>query len=298
MNKNLYLIPLFILSALLIIGCNSNNNSNPTISVSVTPQKYFIDKLAGEWLDVNVMVPPGASPATYEPTPKQMTKLSDSKLYFRVGHIGFEKAWMEKLQSVNPGMNIIDVSEGLSLIMEEESCSGHSNHEHGHHHHHGYNPHIWLSPKLVKHQVKIMGEKLQASFPQHQKEIVENQNTLLHSIDSLHKVLSTEFSTMHQKAFIVYHPVWTYLAKEYGLEQVALEYNGKEASADKLKTVVDFAKEKDIHLIFIQKEFSDEQAKSVANEIDGKVISMDPLGYNWFKTINSFKEALVTLNQQ
>lgn len=283
-----------ILLALILVGivsCSSNEKSNqPTVTVSILPQKFFIDQIAGDWLKVNVMVPSGSSPATYEPTPLQMRNLANSSTYFRIGHIGFEKSWMEKLISVNPAMKVVDTSKDLDLIVEQEWDADHG-HEHHHHHghsHEGFNPHIWLSPNMVKQQVTVMYTSLIDQYPEYKDTMTVNLHNFLNRCDSLSKVLDQSLTNAKGTSFIVYHPVWNYLARDYGLNQISIEHNGKEATVDKLKEIIDYAKNNNIKIIIAQKEFSDAQAKTIANEIDGEVLLLNPLDYYWFKVMQEF----------
>jgi zinc transport system substrate-binding protein len=111
--------------------------------------------------------------------------------------------------------------------------------------------------------------------------------------DSTYNVLNTKFESLKGESFIVYHPIWTYLANDLGLTQISIEHNGKEATADKLKMIIDFAKANNIHTLFVQQEFSDAQAKTIANEINGKVIPLNPLAYDWFSIMKTFEEAFI-----
>jgi len=280
----------------LLYACSNTGNKHEkaTVTVSVVPQKFFVDRIAGSWLEVNVMVPVGASPATYEPTPMQMKSLSHSRAYFKIGHIGFEKAWMHKLESLNPAMKVIDTSKDLELIVEEEFDTKHTD-DHGHSHsHEGYNPHIWLSPKLVKSQAKVIFKSLCDMYPNYKQEMTQNLAVFIQQIDSTELELNHQLLNAQGTPFIVYHPVWNYLARDYNLNQISIEHNGKEASANKLKTIIDFAKEKNIKIIFAQKEFNGSQAKSIAEEINGKVVFLNPLEYNWFAIMNEFTSVFST----
>lgn len=278
---------------LFFTGCNSQQKmvNKPTVTVSIIPQQFFVNQIAGSWLSVNVMIPPGGSPATYEPTPRQMKDLSKSEIYFQLGHIAFEKAWKQKLKSVSKETKFVDTSQGLNLIEEQELEEEHSDHhEHGHSHE-GFNPHIWLSPSMVKSQANIIYQTLAKKYPEHQSEMKLRLDRFLNQCDSVHLQLQTQLAPSSGKSFLVYHPVWSYLAHDYNLHEVAIEYNGKEATADKLKNIIDFAKKSDLHLIFVQKEFNDNQARTIANEINGEVVQMNPLDYNWFSTMKVFGEA-------
>ncbi len=291
-------IVFLVLAVFMVTSCinNSNEETKPTVTVSIVPQKFFVDQIAGSWLNVNVMIPPGGSPATYEPTPLQMTNLSKSLVYFRIGHIIFEKAWMHKLTSIHPELKVVNTSEGIDLIAEEAfgnehiESSGHS------HRHEGYNPHIWLSPDLVKKQTQVICKTLCELYPEHAVEMNENLKRFFMQIDSVHSVLNENLKSAHGSSFIVYHPVWSYLAKDYGLKQIAIEHNGKEATADKMRQIIDFANENSIRIIFVQKEFSDDQAKSIANEINGSVAPLNPLDYNWFNIMKEFGDVFKRIN--
>jgi len=286
MRKKIFL-PVFIIALFLSNACVNNNQKNsnkPTVTVSIIPQKFFVNKIAGDFLNVNVMVPPGQSPATYEPTPLQMRQLSKSKIYFRIGYIAFENAWIDKLASINSQMKIINTAEGTELLSDE-------NHHNSDNKNQGYNPHIWLLPSSVKKQATIIFNTLAKEYPEHKSEMQQNLQVFLQQCDSVQTELDKKFKPLSGTSFIVYHPVWSYLAKEYNLHQVAIEQHGKEAAADKLKKIIDFAKQNNIKTVFVQKEFNGTQAETIAKEIGGKVTVLNPLNYNWFNTMAQFAEA-------
>ncbi|MFA6402144.1 MAG: zinc ABC transporter substrate-binding protein [Salinivirgaceae bacterium] len=291
--KKYLFLSLSVFSLFIFIGCSQKRaiSDKPTVTVSVIPQKFFVDQIAGDWLYVNVMVPPGGNPHTYEPTPMQMKSLSNSLAYFSIGYITFETAWMDKLVSVSPKMKVIDTSVGCELLAEDAWCEEHTELDGSTTRHESYNPHIWLSPKLVKIQAQIIYEALSELYPEHKQSMEQNINRFLAQCDSVHSSLDTIMNSSSGTSFIVYHPVWTYLAKDYNLKQIAIEYNGKEATADKLKNIIDFANKNDIRFIFVQKEFSDAQARTIAEQINGRVVSMNPLNYDWFTTMKEFGEA-------
>jgi zinc transport system substrate-binding protein len=286
----------------LLSACNQQSKKTqvykPTVTVSLLPQKFFVDQIAGSWLDVNVMIPPGGNPHTYEPGPLQMKSLSKSSAYFCIGQITFEAAWMDKLQSVSPNMKVFDTSEGVAFLSEPE-WENHADHKHTSHaeESHAFNPHIWLSPELVKIQANNIYKALSELYPEHQDEMAKNLAHFSIQCDSVHEQLNVQLKQANGTSYIVYHPVWTYLAQEYGLHQVAIEHNGKEATADKLKNIIDFAHEKNIHIVFVQKEFSNAQAKTIAEQINGQVAIMNPLDYNWFNTMKAFGDAFQSMHK-
>lgn len=289
-----------ILVIFTIIGCNSTQTieNRHTVTVSIIPQKFFVNKIAGNWLSVNVMIPPGSSPATYDPTPQQMKSLSKSQAYFRIGHISFEKSWMSKLTSINSNMKVIDTSEGVELITEENFEDKHSNHKGHNHTHTGYNPHIWLSPDLVKKQANNIFHALKELYPEHEQTMKINFDKFLLQCDSVKIELDKQLKNSDGTGFIVYHPVWSYMARDYNLHEIAIEHNEKEPTANRIKQIIDFANESNIRVVFVQKEFSNTQAKTIANEINGKVIILNPLNYNWFNTMKEFAEVFSAIHNK
>jgi zinc transport system substrate-binding protein len=274
---------LFILSIVIAFtGCN--NTQQPTdlkkeIAVSILPQEYFVKKIAGENFNINVMIPPGASPATYEPTPAQLVSLSKTSLYLKMGYTGFEMAWMEKLASSNSEMNIVDLSEGINLIIEENA---HDNQHHTHGHG-GIDPHTWLSPKNAKIISQNTYKALSASYPELEKVFNENLAKFIIEIDSLDTYISTTLADISSRAFFTYHPSLSYFARDYNLEQNPLELGGKTPTAAHMKYLVDTGQEKKIGVIFLQMQFDQKNAEVLANEIDAEIVQINPLDQEWYK---------------
>lgn len=298
-----------LLSLFILAGSAVSAKERETVFVSILPQKFFVQQISGELLQVEVMVKPGASPATYEPKPSQMRKLSKSSLYFSVG-VPFENVWLERLADVNPDMTIIHTDKDihkLAMAVHHHHEEGHEegHHEEGHHedeHHEdghedegrepatGLDPHIWLSPVLVKKQVKIIGESLIARFPDREAHFRKNLDLLLARIDALHDDLQTILRDKKGTRFMVFHPSWGYWAHEYGLEQVAVEVEGKEPKPAQLRELIEQAREENIHVIFAQPQFSVKSAGVIARELKGTVITIDPLAENWFENMRHVAE--------
>merc|ERR1711879_729234 len=176
--------------------------------------------IAGDYYDIGVMVPPGASPVTYEPTPQQIRELSESFAYIRIGHIEFEKSWMKKLKSVNPDMDVINLSKNAVLI-EPEHSHDHS-HDHNGHHHHGVDPHIWTSPKEVRKQAEIIFHYLSGKNPEMKESLGKNYSSFLNEIDSLDTYLEKTLEPYKNRKFLIFHPALSYIAHDYGLEQISI----------------------------------------------------------------------------
>lgn len=270
-----------------LVSCNNSakniDNQQKVITVSVLPQKYFVERIVGEQFTINVMIPPGASPVTYEPSPKQMKDLVHSEVYIRIGHIEFEKSWMKKLQSINPEMDIIDQSEVATLI-EPEHEHGHDHHHEGHHHH-GVDPHIWTSPKQVKKQIEFIFQYFTKQYPEYASEFTTNYNLFVNQVDSLDQYVSQTLEPHRSKKFLIFHPALSYIARDYGLQQISIEIDGKEPTPSNIQEIIEVAKSENIKVVFIQRQFSTHNAEVIAKEIGGSVVQIDPLDYNWAQSI-------------
>ncbi len=249
----------------------------PVVSVSILPQKYFVEQLAGEKVEVNVMVPPGASPETYEPSVSQLSQLVHSAIFMKIGYLGFELSWMDKIRSVNPEMQVINLSDGVELIYGE----GEDVH-HGHEHNHaGADPHIWMSPRNVKVMVTNMAGALGSLLPEDSLQVRVNLALLLARIDSLDREIGNMLAQNEVKSFMIYHPSLSYFAKDYQLEQLSLEWEGKSPSPSHMKELTDLGRERQISSIFVQVEFDRKNAEVLASEIGAVIVPIDPLDEDW-----------------
>lgn len=280
------IVLLFALVALMACGTDKREvaSDKPLVAVSVLPQKYLVNGIADSLAETLVMVPPGASPATWEATAAQMEKLGNSALYFRIGHIGFEKAWMDRIAELNPGMKIIDLSEGMKLRGMEYSHGGHT--------HTGIDPHVWMSPEHMAEMARIVYTELQQLFPGQKEFLRENYTKLMQDIKTSGAYASSRLAGFEGRSYLIFHPSLGYLTDPYGLEQLSIEFEGKEPSAAHMKEIIDQAREKKIKVIFVQKEFDKRNAYMIAEEIGGEVIGVDPLSENWGHEIRKISDAL------
>jgi len=243
------------------------------VYVSIVPQKYFVEKIGG--------VQPGASPATYEPKPRQMVALSRTNIYFAIG-VPFEKVWLKKIAAANPKMRIVNIQEGIIKIPMEP------HRKHGEEPHKGtYNrivkdPHIWLSPTLVKIQARNILNALVA-MDQANKSVYEaGYKQFIIEIKNLDAELKGIFVGKRKGLeFIVFHPSWGYFAGEYGLKQIPVEIEGKDPKPADLQRLIKHAKKLGVKVIFVQPQFSAASASVIAQAIGGKVAFADPLALNW-----------------
>jgi len=271
-----------IICLLLAMGPFTQAAGQMPVFVSINPQKYFVQQIGKNLVSVQVMVPPGASPATYEPKPRQMAYLSKTKIYFAIG-VPFENAWLDKIATANPTMTVAHTDDGIEKIPmathRHDAAEAHDEAEpHGHR---GLDPHIWLSPPLVKVQAHTIMKALQEVDPAHRDVYTNNYQHFVAQIDRLDTELKMIFENKQGLQFMVFHPSWGYFARAYGLKQVPIEIEGKDPKPSRLKALIEHAREKDINIIFVQPQFSAKSAQIVAREIGGQVAVADPLAEDW-----------------
>lgn len=269
------------LIAWLMVGCDSTGKKQTknTIFVSIKPQQYMVEQIAGETFSVKALLPPGASPAVFEPSPGQLHSLSQSIAYIRIGEIGFENAWMEKIKGSNQEMKIFDQSRGVRWIKADH------HHGHDHVHHHNVDPHIWTSPVAVSKQIENIKSYLTKLKPDSATYFEENAQRFAAEVADLDKRIQQKFEDVEGRTFMIYHPALTYFARDYQLEQIALEKEGKEPSGKYMAELIKKSKALGIKTIFVQKQFPVAKAEVLANELDAKVEVIDPLAYNWIRNM-------------
>ncbi|MBN2439551.1 MAG: zinc ABC transporter substrate-binding protein [Deltaproteobacteria bacterium] len=258
--------------------------------VSISPQKYFVQKIGGDLVDVSVLVPAHANPHSFEPKPRQMAELSKSAVYFSVG-IDFEKFWLKKIAAANPKMRVVHTDDGITRIPmadhhdgEKSRPSQKSNVEARAGHDHGglfLDPHVWLSPSLVKIQAGHIRDALTAIDPVHRSRYKSNFASFMREIDELDAELKALFAGRKGEQFMVFHPSWGYFAEAYGLVQVPVEIEGKDPKPAQLQKLIRHARERRIKVIFVQPQFSAKSAELLSGEIGGQIVYADPLAENW-----------------
>jgi zinc transport system substrate-binding protein len=274
------MIRYFIILLFLFSGCQSHTlqSKKKVLFVSILPLKYFADQLIDGNFEVEVMVPPGASPETYSPTPKQMIHLSEAKAYFSIGYLGFEQVWLENFKATNANLQVYPTSAGIEMIKEEQT---HTDHDHPA----GVDPHIWSSPKTAQIMAENMCNGLKKIDPANTAAYDANLKKLKLKISSVDSAITRIFKESSEKRFVVFHPALGYLARDYGLEQLAIEFEGKIPSPKHLKQVIEAARKAKVKFILIQKEFDAENAEVIAKETGSTILQIDPLDYNWSEQV-------------
>lgn len=277
----------------LMITCSLQSQAvagSLSVFVSILPQKYFVQRIAGSDAQVAVMVPSGADPVTYEPSPRQMAALSQAKAYFCIG-VPFEEAWLDKIQKTNANLVMIDTREGIDLRPIGD-----------HHHPAGsprrgtkemvMDPHIWLSPRLAKQQAETICRTLIALDPTRKEEYQRNYQLFIEDLEDVDREIRSVMSRVRGRKFLVFHPAWGYFADEYGLEQISIEAEGKEPTAKQLAQLIDQARQNDIKVIFVQSQFNTKPAETIARAIGGQIVQLDPLAEDYLDNLILMAKAI------
>jgi zinc transport system substrate-binding protein len=296
--RKYYAVSLSFTSLILLVlafsvsSCQETNQPNDKIGVvvSIAPQADFVAAVGGEKVVVTVMVPPGADPHTYEPTPSQMVGVSNANMYAKVGSgVEFELAWMDKISQQNKKMLVVDCSKGIQMIGMEENHGD----EDGDEQHQGEDPHIWLSLQNAKLMVGNICGGLIKVDPQNEIYYTRNRDEYLAKLDALDKDIREGLSSVINRRFIVFHPAWGYFARDYNLEQIPIEIGGKEPSAKDIADLIQKAKELGIKIIFAEPQFNPRSAETIAKEIGGRVVFIDPLAEDYVSNMRLVLDELV-----
>ena len=271
------------------------------VCVSILPQKYFVQQIGRELVDIQVMVPPGAGPATYEPRPGQMTSLATTKIYFSIG-VPFEKAWLDNLSGMNPDMKIFHTDGGIQKrLLEKHTHPESSTQVKDKHDHattpgtgHSPDPHIWLSPPLVMMQARVILLALQQVDPDNRERYEKNYRAFISKLVDVDERLRKLLDDTRVRQFLVFHPAWGYFADAYGLTQIPVEIEGKAPKPAQLVQIIDYARQLNLASVFAQPQFSTRYAEQVARAIGGRVIIADPLSFDWENNLLDIAEKIKT----
>lgn len=286
----------FFAAGLLLLAVSGCKNSSARrekdkigITVSILPLKYIIEQITGDDFAVEILVPKGASPETYEPQPNQLKAALQSKLYINIGLLDSEITLSNALRE--SGVTVIDLYKNVDLLtFGEENGDSHGQH-HGHIHQ-GIDPHVWTSPKEVKKMTEAICDRIVSLVPDSADKYRTNLAAFEARIDSLDHYIKQTLAGLDSPYFIIYHPAMGYYARDYGLVQLSIEEDGKETSAAVLKTILNTVREQKINVIFYQSQFSSSSVASLARETGARAIEIDPLSYEWMENLFNITNAL------
>ncbi len=244
------------------------------VAVSVVPQSYFVEQIGGDRVETAVMIPPGTSPAVHEPTMEQMRQVAKAAIYVKVGHprFPFEKAWLSNILKNAGEIVMVDSSNGVEVKDKD--------------------PHIWTSPSAAKKQVSSICEALERVDAEHGDFYRRNRDEFLDEIERLERDIRAILKGAKTKKFMVFHPAWGYFADYFGLEQIAIEREGKEPGAAGLKHFIELAEKEDIKVIMVQPQFDRKDAEVIAKAVSAELITVDPLSKDWPGSLRKVAEAI------
>ena len=263
--------------AVALVSCTGRRvKSERVITVTIEPLRYFTEQIAGDRFKVVTMVPVGGNPETYEPSARQMMDLSQSDMYVKVGSIGFERTWMKRLEANAPHAIVVDSSEGIGMI-----STGH-----------GYDPHTWMSTSNARVIARNIYSALVSIDARDSVYFRENLERLYTRIASVDTYIRSRITSGTPSAFLVYHPVLTYYARDFGLRQIAIEEEGHEPSAAQLQHVISTARDAGVRTFLVQREFTNSNIAVVAKAVGTRKATINPLGYQWNKEMKAVAELL------
>jgi zinc transport system substrate-binding protein len=261
---------------------NEAGNDRLGVAVTLVPYADFVRQIGGDKVDVTIMVPSGASPHSYEPTTSQMVALSEAEIYVKVGApIEFELAWMDKLVQQNPDMQVINGSFGIDLITSTDPDEP------------GMDPHVWTSPLKVKVIVQNICDGLIAADPDNTAYYQSNRDSYLNKLDALDEYINGKFEGYAVRYFLIYHPSFGYFAEEYNLNQLSIEFEGKEPTPQGLQECIDLAKQHDLNYVFIEPQYPLQYAQAIADAIGGQTAVANDLPQNYIDSMRSMADAIV-----
>ncbi len=319
MRKNHFILLILMITALVLAGCGEQTApEKPVIGTSIVPLSAMVESIAGDTVDIVVAVPTGSSPTNYQPSPRELTALSEANHYFSVGTPADLASTIDRLTDLNADLMVHRLDELVETTYparyfeegehahEDEEEHGEEEHgeedEHAHEneeaheeetHDHGQkDPHIWLSPKRAMLMVDEITRVLSEVAPEHADQYAENAASFKEELASIDERIRDRLKSVENKTFIMYHPSLGYFADDYGLEMLAIEAGGKEATVNHLKTVIDFALEHDIRVIFYQDEITSKQAETLAESIDGETVAVSPLSGDYLANLEKIAATL------
>ncbi len=248
------------------------------VIVSILPQAYFVERIGGDRVSVQAVMPKYADHDTFDPTPKQLIAISQADVYVKIGlpHFYFESKYVDPLIRKHPGLTIIDMSKGIAPLPDD--------------------PHIWIAPHTVRISAMNIYQALAERYPSDVPCFKKNLDAFLNDIEALDVKLGTLFEDRKGAAFMIFHPALGYLAERYRLKQIVIEKEGKSPSAQYLRNLIHQAKERKIPAILVQKGFDHKSASAVATEAGSRLIEIDPLEKDWltntWQMAQKTKEAL------
>lgn len=261
-----------------------------SVFATIEPQAYLLKRIGGERLEVNVLVAAGQNLHTFEPTPRQMAKLARTQIYFTLG-LPLEKHLLDRLAGSKSTFEKIDAAEGITKRSIEGDDHSHP-HGHAHHDQTRDDPHIWLDPQRARKIAQNMADALIRRDPDHEQDYRRNLQSLVEELEDTHRQIKEKLAPFSGSAILVYHGAFGYFTDAYGLRQIAVEIGGKRPSARELSRLIDSARQHQVRVVFVQPQFSRSSARTLAEAINGRVATIDPLAPDYCDNLQRMAEAV------
>ena len=286
---------LFILCLILsMASCSTKTEGKPIVAVGIVPLASFVEQIAGDYVDVVTLIPPGNSPANYQPSSKEMQALSDAVIYFTMQMPTEEANILPKIRDFNKDIVIVNLRDAVSAEFPLRVIDDHGHEEEDEEEDHDeltIDPHLWTDPLNAKIILETIADELMKQFPD-LASVSKNKALYSGQLYDLYKEIDERIKKLENKSFMIYHGAYGYFADRFGLEMISIEAAGKQATAAEIQEVIEHAKEEGIKIIFYQDEFDDSQAQTVADEIGGRVEKASPLSPDYSESLLDFVKAL------
>jgi len=298
-------LALLLVILLTTSGCTSTSGTGSEkegvmVAVTLPPQAEMVQEIGGEWVDVIVVMPPGSDPHTYEPGPALVAKASGADLYLALGTglLPLEDTLVSRLRAMNPDLVVVDTSKGVTYLLDQEgtngNSSGSSQEMQGDPESPGVgspDPHIWLSLRNAEIMSENIRDALIAADPAHEKEYWENGDRYAARLEDLDQTIIARLSENDPGILLVTHPAWQYFARDYGLQVVAIDREGKEPTAKDLESLILLARSNNIRVVFAEAQESLRGAETIARETGGTVQVIDPLAQDYLANMERVSAA-------
>ncbi len=299
----------FIAFLMLLVTPVTLAADKPLVFVSVSPQKYLLQQIAGDQVNIEVLVQPGHNPHSYDPSARQMARLAKAQMLMTTG-VPFEQVWLPRIRRLNSEMRLVDTLAGSASAKaayisrhdhhedpshDHDAPGGHDEHSHDHesHNHEGLDPHIWMDPMKALSQARIMTDALKELRPDTAEIFEQGYLSLANELKTLDREVHELLEPYEDRTFMVFHPAWGHFAARYHLKQIAIEYQGKSPSARQLVKLSETAKAENIKVILVQEQFNQKPAERIAENIGARVVKADPLPENLPEAIRKLSEQLL-----
>ena len=312
------IIHCILVSLLCLFGASPAFAAPLSVVVSIAPQKYLVDRITGGSVPVTVLATSGSDPHSYEPSPSQMRACATATLYFTIG-VPFEDAWLPRLKGAAPSLTLVSGIQGIKRLTYDETALRHANlaleepasapaeqpqpseqhgeeKDHDEHEHDGAeDPHVWLSPMLMRHMAGTMTKALAKADPESAPVFRANLAALETEIDSMDAEIAKKFAAFpeNKRVFLSFHPSWRYFSYNYSLTDFSIEVDGKEPGPKTMAALIDTARTHHVKVLVVEPQYPKTAATAIAREAGAALVTIDPLGEDWPATIQTLTEALV-----